>query len=256
MTKFALWCTSTTEPVGSHELTVMIADPSKTKLAVKVISAAIPLEYTSEARLANLLKNLGKAKTAKFIETSLPTTKSVRSGDLGEILGVAYLNEFTKFNLQVKRLRWKDHRNMAMRGEDILAFAVAPGTGKLSILKGEAKSRNALNTATVKAARKSLAANKGRPSAHALSFLATRYFEMGDAIMTNLLDRAQLNERVEPSQVTHLIFTLSANNPTMMLRTDLANYNGSIDQLSVGLRVEKHQEFIKSVFEKANVNVL
>jgi hypothetical protein len=81
---------------------------------------------------------VGKAKTAKFIETSLPTSKSVRSGDLGEVLGVTYLAEFTEFKLHVKRLRWKDHRNMAMRGEDILAFAVND-EGNLLVLKGEQK---------------------------------------------------------------------------------------------------------------------
>ena len=44
------------------------------------------------------------------------------------------------FNLGIKRLRWKDHRNMSMRGEDVLAFNLDPKGGRLKILKAEVKS--------------------------------------------------------------------------------------------------------------------
>jgi len=154
------------------------------------------------------------------------------------------------------RLRWKDHRNMAMRGEDVLSFAIDAKTKKLSILKGEAKSRLSLNTVTVTAARKALAANNGRPSAHAMAFIATRYFEQGDKKMTDILDRAQLDDQVASSQVTHMMFTFSGNDPTAILRNDLNNYKGSIEQISVGIRVQKHQEFIKLVFEQVNIDGL
>lgn len=190
MTKFAKWCTSAKEFVGSGELTVLNAEPAKINDAVNLVAKAIPLHYVSADRAADLLKRLGKAKAATFLETQLPTTKAVRSGDLGEMLGVTYLTELTPFKLGVMRLRWKDHRNMAMRGEDILSFSVDAKTQKLSILKGEAKSRVSLNTDTVTAARKALAANNGRPSAHAMAFVATRYFEQGNKTMTNILDRA------------------------------------------------------------------
>jgi hypothetical protein len=123
-------------------------------------------------------------------------------------------------------------------------------------LKGEAKSRLSLNTVTVTAARKALAANNGRPSAHAMAFLATRYFELGDKKMTDLLDRAQLDEQVAASQITHMMFTFSGNDPTTILRSDLDAYKGKIEQISVGVRVPKHQEFIKLVFEQVDIDGL
>lgn len=255
MTQFDKWCTEVTTPVGNWELRVLTANPGQIDFAVKAISEAIPNQYSSEDRLADIMKKLGKAKTAKFIETSLPTSKSVRSGDLGEILGVSYLTEFTEFKLHVKRLRWKDHRNMAMRGEDILAFAVNDD-GSLLVLKGEAKSRRTLNATTIKEARKALAANYGRPSAHAMAFMATRYFEMGDKTMTDLLDQAQLDEQLAPERVTHMIFILSGNDPTKQLINDLSGYKGAIRQISTGVVVATHQEFITSVFEEALENVL
>jgi hypothetical protein len=242
--------------VGSWELTVLNAEPAKINDAISLVAEVVPLHYVSKDRVADLLRRLGKAKAAKFIETQLPTTKAVRSGDLGEILGVTYLAEFTPFKLGVMRLRWKDHRNMAMRGEDVLAFAIDAKTMKLSILKGEAKSRASLNTDTIIAARKALASNNGRPSAHAMAFIATRYFEQGDQKMTDILDRAQLDDQVPTSRITHIMFTFSGNDPTKFLRSDLENYKGSIEQISVGIRVKKHQEFIKLVFEQVNINGL
>lgn len=255
MTQFVKWCAVNTIPVGSCELRILTANAKKLDFAVKVVSAAIPDQYTSEYRLASIMKRLGKVKTAKFIENSLPTSKSVRSGDLGEVLGVTYLAEFTDFKLHVKRLRWKDHRNMAMRGEDVLAFSVND-KGKLLVLKGEAKSRKNLSETTIKEARKALAANNGLPSAHAMAFMATRYFEMGDKAMTDLLDRAQLEEQLPKSRVTHMIFILAGNDPTKHLKKDLLSYKGTMKQISVGVLVTTHQEFIQSVFEKALKNVV
>lgn len=242
--------------VGSWELTVLNAEPAKFNDAISLVAKAVPLHYVSKDRVAHLLKRLGKTKAAKFIENQLPTTKAVQSGDLGEILGVTYLTEFTPFNLGVMRLRWKDHRNMAMQGEDVLSFAIDAKTRMLFILKGEAKSRKSLNTTTITAARKALAANNGRPSAHAMAFIATRYYELGDKKMTDLLDRAQLIDQVATTQVTHMMFTFSGNDPTTFLQNDLKNYNGNIEQISVGIRVQRHQEFIKLVFEQVNINGL
>jgi hypothetical protein len=253
--QFDKWCTTKTTPVGDWELEVLTAEAGKIEFAVNVVSKAIPDQYTSEDRLAAIMKNLGKVKTAKFIETSLPTSVNVRSGDLGEVLGVTYLAECTEFKLYIKRLRWKDHRNMAMRGEDVLAFALNE-RGNLMVLKGEAKSRKTLGASTMKAARTALAANNGRPSAHAMAFMATRYFEQGDKKMTDLLDRAQLDEQLPLGRVTHMLFVLSGNDPTKHLEKDLLEYKGAINQIAVGVVVATHQEFIKSVFEEALKNVL
>ncbi len=255
MTQFDKWCTAVTTPVGGRELKVLTAKAGKIDFAVKIVSEMIPDQYTSENRLADIMNKLGKAKTAKFIQNSLPSSKTVMSGDLGEVLGVTYLAEFTEFKLHVKRLRWKDHRNMAMRGEDVLAFAVND-EGNLLVLKGEAKSRKILNATTIKSARKALAANNGRPSAHAMAFMATRYFEMGDKVMTDLLDQAQLDEQLTEDRVTQMIFILSGNDPTKQMTSDLSSYKGAMKQISVGVVVATHQEFIKSVFEEALKNVL
>lgn len=230
---------------------ILVGSPTKTASAIQELGGVIPSYYAAPNRIADLLLKHGRVGAAKYIKEKLPSSKAIKSGDLGEILGIAYLSEFTNFKHSVKRLRWKDHRNMAMRGEDVLGFGIEPKTGKLILVKGEAKSRVKLAASVVVTARKALCSNKGYPSAHAMSFLADRFFEHGDTQMADLLDNAQLKKRVPLSRVTHLLFTFSGNDPTGILHTNLSNYPDNIRQMYVGLQVVKHQEFIKSVIEAA-----
>ena len=55
-------------------------------------------------------------------------------------------------------------------------------------------------------------------------------------------------------QVSQMIFTFSSNAPDAFLKTDLKNYNGLIRQLSVGLRIKTHQDFIASVYDKVKAS--
>lgn len=250
--KLSKWCKAATDKVNGHDLTVFAAENKKLTTATKSIAKTLSSHYVAPHRVAHLMKRLGRPAVATYIAAKLPTSKAIQSGDLAEILGFAYVVESTRFSLAIKRLRWKDHRNMAMRGEDILAFAVDDMTGALSILKGEVKSREALGAAAIRDARKSLSANNGRPSAHALAFVADRLYEEGEEELADLILTAQLDDRIARDQVTHLIFTLSANDPTRTLSADLREYKGQFEQLSVGVRVEAHQKFIKAIYELAS----
>jgi hypothetical protein len=246
-----MWCDTVADNVNGHEMKILVGSPMKTPKGVAAVGAVIPSYYAAPSRVADLLAKHGRTGAAKFIKEKLPTSKAIKSGDLGEILGTAYLSEFTIFKNHVKRLRWKDHRNMAMRGEDVLAFGIDPKGGQLVVIKGEAKSRVNLAASVVATARKALCSNKGHPSAHAMSFLADRFFEQGDTQMADMLDDAQLKKRIPSSRINHLLFTFSANDPTKILRKNLSNYSDNIRQLYVGVQVVKHQEFIKSVFDVA-----
>lgn len=253
MSQFTTWCAVTKENVNGHEMTLLNAEPKKIDNAVNAVTELIPLQYAEEERIAHLMKNLGKPAVAKYINEKLPRAKKIRSGDLGEILGTFYVKEFTVFNYGVQRLRWKDHPNMSMRGEDLLAFGV-DDKGEILILKGEAKSNASLSDATMEAARKALSANNGLPSPHAISFLADRCFEHGQINLADLLDKLQLQQGIKSSQVTHLMFIFSGNNPAQKLRCDLNLCDSSIKQISVGLRVVEHQKFIKLVFDRVTSN--
>lgn len=159
-----------------------------------------------------------------------------------------YVYEATPFNLGIKRLRWKDHRNMSMRGEDVLAFNFDSKSGSLKILKAEVKSRAGMRTAVIDEARAALCANSGLPSPHALAFVADRLNQAGDTFLGDALDKAQLKDGIRVSQVSHMLFTFSGNDPLKLLKTNLQSYAGPVPQHYVGLRVDRHQDFIKAVF--------
>ena len=144
--EFAKWCVATEESVQTHKLRGLGIATGGQAHAIGAIAKAVPGYYTDPKRVADLLRKLGKPAAAAHVEQKLPTQASIRSGDLGEILCNAYVYEATPFILGIKRLRWKDHRNMSMRGEDVLAFNFDSKSGSLKILKAEVKSRTRLSS--------------------------------------------------------------------------------------------------------------
>lgn len=253
MTRFKEWCSQEEIPSANHKLEVLTAIPSKRDHAVAVVAASVPENYTSPDRIAGLLSRLGRAEVAKHLSDKLPTSLSIMSGDLGEILCTSFVHEATSFNLGIKRLRWKDHRNMAMRGDDVLAFSLGADGKNLKVLKAEVKSRASLKTSVIKEARDALSGHRELPSAHAVGFVADRLGETGNQSLRDALDEVQLKKGFKKSQVTHMLFTLSGNNPTNMLSTNLTAYTGTVRQYYVGVCIVDHKAFINDVFASAEV---
>lgn len=249
MTKFNEWCVETEVAVPKHRLRLVASEPAKLTHAIGAVAAALPDYYASPKRVAELLRKFNKSAAAKYVEEKLPTSKSIRSGDLGEVLCTAYVAENTPFVQGIKRLRWKDHRNMSMRGEDVLAFSMGATAGTLKVLKAEVKSRAQMTSKVLGEARDALSSNQGLPSPHAVSFVTDRLHEAGETALADALDDVLLNKGLNTNQVTHMLFTFSGSDPTNLLKANLSGYSGPVPQHYVGLRVEAHQNFIKNVFE-------
>jgi hypothetical protein len=249
MSNFKEWCIETETPISTHTLRLLAAEKANHSHAVKAIAKAIPEYYADPKRIAAILTKLGRSSVAAYVQEKLPTEPTIRSGDLGEILCNAYIIEATSFKRGIKRLRWKDHRNMSMRGEDVLAFSLGKNGTDLRVLKAEVKSRAAMQTSVIEEARAALDGNKELPSPHAISFVADRLNEADDAELRDALDRAQLLDGLKVGQVTHMLFTFSGSNPSKLLHTNLSSYSGAIPQKYVALQVKPHQDFIKAVFD-------
>lgn len=243
------WCGETVTKVKSHNLIYLEASASALASAVTSVAAIVPDHYAAPDRVADILRRLGKPAAADYVQTKLPQGTKSRSGDLGEILATSYVTEFTGFKVGVYKLRWSDHREMAMRGDDILGIRLDP-TVTVQFLKGEVKSRATLGKKTVDEARTALTSNNGRPTPHALAFVADRLFETGEIALAEVIDQFQLKARIEINQLSHLMFMFTGNNPSPLLTANLSAYSGKIPQFAVGLRVASHQAFIKQVFEK------
>ncbi len=202
MMKFALWCSSTKGTENEHKILVLSGIAAQRQVGIDNCAASVPSHYGNPSFAAELLKRLGKKKAAGHLEAQLPKSKRLRSGDLGEILATHYVAEHSAYTHFIKRLRFKDHREMAMRGDDLVAVR-SSGKGKpLEFLKAEVKSRVAISSAVLAKARKALRNDNNRPSPHTLAFISERLSEQGqNAIAAEIAD-AQLSG-IKLPQVEH-----------------------------------------------------
>ncbi|MGO7040816.1 Hachiman antiphage defense system protein HamA [Rhizobium acaciae] len=251
MTQFDDWCLSVEEPVGNHARRVMTGQAASLAKGIQATAAIVPGHYASEESVARALSWLGKPAAAALIEGKLPTTKNIRSGDLGEIYATEWIDAHSGgYRAPIKRLRWKDHRNMAMRGDDVIGILQDAATDRLLFLKAEAKSRVALTGQVLTDARAGLDKDGGLPSAHALSFISARLLELDNLPLVDAIDDALLKHGIPVQNVKHLLFTFSGNAPDALLTASLQAYPGPINQWGVGLRVEGHAAFIGAVYDR------
>jgi hypothetical protein len=251
MAQFNDWCLSVDEPVGNHFRRVMTGQVASLATGIQATAAIVPGHYASEESVARALNRLGKPAAAALIEGKLPTTKNIRSGDLGEIYATEWIDAHSGgYRAPIKRLRWKDHRNMAMRGDDVIGILQDAATDRLLFLKTEAKSRVALNGQVLSDARTGLDKDGGLPSAHALSFISARLLELNNLPLADAIDDALLKHGIPAQNVKHLLFTFSGNSPDALLSASLQAYPGPINQWGVGLRVEGHAAFIGAVYDR------
>lgn len=188
----------------------------------------------------------GFTKSAAFVRSRLPDGKKSRSGDLGEILATEYVNQKSKFQTPVKRLRYKDDRNLAMRGDDVLGFREAKT--RIKVLKVEAKSRLNISSSVIQEARDGLAKHRGRPNPGTLGFIEYILRKEKRTTEAELVSRLQ-RDTIRARDIQHLIFTLSGNDPTKYLEKHIDVVRDGVAILLRGCRVSEHGGFVKDVFD-------
>lgn len=255
MARFNDWCVSADGQVGTHFRRVMTGQAATLAMGIQATAAIVPRHYASEEHVARALRRLGKSAAATLVEEKLPTTKAIRSGDLGEIYATEWIDAHSGgYHAPIKRLRWKDHRNMAMRGEDVIGILQDQQTHLLHFLKTEAKSRAALTAQVVAEARANLNKDGGLPSGHALTYISARLLELGNAPLADAIDDALLKHGIPIANVRHLLFVFSGNSPEAMLTASLQAYPGAFSQWGVGLHVNGHAAFIGAVYDQVIAN--
>lgn len=249
--QFNDWCLFADEPVGNHFRRVMTGQAGSLPTGIQATAAIVPEHYAAEEQIARALARLGKPAAAELIQGKLPTSKAIRSGDLGEIYATEWIDAHSGgYRAPIKRLRWKDHRNMAMRGDDVIGILHDAQGQRLLFLKTEAKSRVALTNGVLTEARAALDKDGGLPSAHALSFISARLLELNNAPLADAIDDALLKHGVPLQNVRHLLFTFSGNAPGALLTASLQAYPGPIGQWGIGLHIEDHATFIGAVYDR------
>lgn len=217
------------------------------------LAETIRSHYDRLDRIADDVDRLGYKVAAEILSEAMPQTPRGRSGDLGEILATELVEEEIGLRVPVRRLRYKDGRNMSMRDDFIGAGYDSKGE-KLWLLKGEAKSNKVLGKATVTSARKVLNRDSGRCTPDSLLFVANRLLESNDSddneLGRNLRDEVGLKS-LRADRIDHMLFTVSGNGPHASLQQDLDTTDTNRDHYVVNIHVEDHQDFIAAMYEEA-----
>jgi len=235
-----------TEEIGNHSL-VLLEAQTQQAVMVKSLRQVVREHYVDPEITAKRLAGLGAPQTAVLFKDHLPKSKTSRSGDIGEILATEVSESSLGYKVPVRRLRWKDGREMALRGDDIIG--VLHGMkNRLQILKGESKSRANLSSDVIDEASKSLSRDRGRPTRHSVLFVAERLRDQGNDDLASELENAVLNS-FRGCTVEHLLFTLSGSDPKNLLTQHLTAWaKKKRRRHAIGVRIKDHTKFINALF--------
>lgn len=251
---FEQWCERMKIDVaGDRKLHVLTERTGARAEVEKTLDQSVASHYEDPARISDRIARLGFQKAAEILRQMLPQTKRARSGHLGEILATeavpAYLGSF---HIPIKRLRWTDGRESALRGEDLIG--IEKEGEAIRFLKGESKSRASLTPSTVAEARETLNANDGRPSQHAFGFIMKILNDLGQEDLAQIFEEYMLMKSIPNESLVHLTFALSGNDAETALTADLRNYKGHIEQHSISMRIRDHQTFIATIYDRLTAN--
>lgn len=249
---FADWCDSQRENNERKRLWKFTEREGGRAAIAAFLPGLVRSHYDDMARVAEDVHSLGFAGAAALLAERLPRSSRARSGELAEIFATELVEEELGFQVPVRRLRYKDGREMALRGDDYIGIRIDEA-GNLHLLKGEAKSRAVLAKATIDEARSALSRDNGRPTAISLLFVADRLMEWDDdrAVLGRTIRNEVATKTVPATRIDHVLFTMSRNAAPGALATNLHTASADRTHTVIHLRVEDHQDFIRLTYEGA-----
>jgi hypothetical protein len=247
---FAEWLTHQQTAAQRHHLHRLSENPGERDAMAGELHQLVRDHYMAPEIVANRIALLGAPETAALLRDTLPKTAIARSGDIGEVIATEVAEHYLEYTIPIRKLRHKESRNMAMRGDDVLGIKTN-AEGGLNFLKGESKSRQVLNDAVVEEAATALDRDQGRPGRLSVLFVATRLREQNNHELAAELEKA-LVDSFAHNVVEHLICVVSGNDPQVPLASHLTACESERVRHAIGLRIEDHGEFIESIYEALN----
>ena len=254
MALFDDWCDQAGDGSGVRRyLTLTEKDGGRDDI-IEQLGETVRSHYDRLDRIADDVQELGYEVASAILRELLPTTSRARAGDLGEVLASELAEDMLEFEVPVRRMRFKDGREVPMRGDDFIGVNYCADDGALWLLKGEAKSRGTLNKTTITEARQALDRNDGRCTPSSLLFVASRLMDSDNADQAALgrLIRTEVGKKTLPrNRIDHALFTLSGNGPIAALLDDYNAAETGRGQAVVNLHIADYSDFIQQVYEQA-----
>jgi len=250
---FEDWCENEEEEEDKKRFWRLTETDDGRETIMADLAEIVRSHYDSLERIADDVEQLGYADASALLRERLPRGKKARSGDLGEILASELTEERLGFQVPVRRMRFKDGREVALRGDDFIGVRYNEERDRLRLLKGESKSRISLGKGTITSARNALDRDDGRCTPISLLFVADRLMDRGgdEEVLGKILRREVARNSLPPSRIDHVLFTMSGNGAPDALADDYEALDQKRRQLVVNLRIEDHQEFISETYDEA-----
>lgn len=253
MSLFEDWCDNDEEREDGKRFWKFTEKHDGRQTIMDDLAEIVRSHYDSLERIAHDVEDLGYAGASAVLRERLPRGRRARSGDLGEILASEFTEEELGFQVPVRRMRFKDGREVALRGDDFIGVAYNEERQRLRLLKGESKSRLSLGKGAIASARKSLNRDGGRCTPASLLFVADRLMDRGgeEEILGKMLRKEVARNSLPPSRIAHVLFTMSGNGAPDALEEDYEALDQTRRQHVVNLHIEDHQEFIAETYDEA-----
>lgn len=250
---FDQWCETTVQENGQKQYITIVEKAGGRAAILDDLAQTVRSHYDDLERIADDVEELGYEGAAAILKELLPTGDRARAGDLGEILASELTVERLNFEVPVRRMRFKDGREVPMRGDDFIGVNYAEDDGGLWLLKGESKSRRTLGKTTITQARTALRRDDGRCTPSSLLFIANRLLE-GDEEQADLGRRIR-NEvgrkALARNRIDHALFTMSGNGPISALLDDYNAAEAGRSHAVINLHIVDYADFISEVFDAA-----
>ena len=139
MPLFDDWCENDEEEENKKRLWKLTEKDDGREAVIAGLVNTVRSHYDLLERIADDVEELDYEGASAILRERLPRGKKARSGDLGEILASELTEEKLGFDVPVRRMRFKDGREVALRGDDFIGVAYSEERDRLRLLKGESK---------------------------------------------------------------------------------------------------------------------
>ena len=242
------WLDEDRVDVGRHSLLLMSEKDGARVEVWESLHEIVANHYVDPKITAQRIADLGSPKSANaLLIEDMPSCPKARSGSLGEILATEVAESKLGYKVPIRRLRWQEGRNMAMRGDDVIGILITDG--KLALLKGEAKSRKKLSTSALSDATNALEKHQGLPARNSILFIAKRLREQTNGTLATKLEEALLNS-FAGTPIEHMLFVLCGTYPKKLLEKHLLNDPQKPTKChAVAIHIADHGDFICNLYE-------